>query len=347
MRAVLSSRTDFLVYSAVSLALGVSLLGCDSDLDREDLRLSKAVLAVKNPNPEEKDIELQKKLAAYIRCINSESKRVVDSKRRYTSWIADTNQGPSCKERNIYAPYRLNSITNCTAMLESANRLKPSLPKLEKNAATYARALGVLAPLLEQANTYYSGRRYRQDDCALGKSLHPKLMAAFELANGSDLGMRARVEFHNGELQKRRMERTQKRYGTNHPRYYRRLVMAEAKLLLKVLQEQTRAKTPNIAQLEAAATRYHKAVATMQGAPASASGGVSYSFFKSQAQSFAQAGDEYVARKREGRAFSRTEARWLRSGSSGWLVKGSYARALKRYNALVDRFNAVRFPASR
>src|SRR5829696_1931441 len=93
-------------------ALGImslgSLAGCKQiDEARKAAAALKAAASAaadaKGPaisSEEDKDAELGAKLGEYISCMNGTSKRVVDSRNRYLSWV-DEKLGPTGKERNI------------------------------------------------------------------------------------------------------------------------------------------------------------------------------------------------------------------------------------------------------
>src|SRR5688572_10395607 len=71
-----------------------------------------AVTDAKGPaisSEEDKDAALGNKLGEYISCMNGTSKRVVDSRNLYLSWVKDEKVGPTGKERNIYGLYDINA----------------------------------------------------------------------------------------------------------------------------------------------------------------------------------------------------------------------------------------------
>lgn len=341
--------TKMSMVALASLTLLASACG-DKDLDREDQQLIAKAGGSVGTSPLgglagrlsalSPDAALGRKLQPYIACINSGADRVFDSQRRYLSWV-DKTKGPTCKERHKYAPYKLYSVLSCTKYMTRANVTAPRLPTLEKAANDFSRAMLQLKPLLDEAYTYYQTRGYKADGCAKGKALHPKLMAGWELATAANATLRSRLAFHNGALQARRLAGIEKTYGKNHPRYFHRKVIAVAKDVFAAVKVVARArKGASLTDVTTKLADYKAIVTKMDAAPTT--GATLFSSYKSAAKSLLDAFDEFVQRKTSGKRFNRTERRWI-AGSSGWMVKGSASRVLRRYNELVNAFNRVRF----
>jgi len=332
---------------SIGVVVLATLAACsDADLDREDRKLALKSggggVSSRRGSAKSTAFLMVRKLKPYIRCINRGSRAVFRSRTRYLSWIKDKKVGPTCRERHKRGVTKLYSTMNCTTYLTRGNAKKPRLPKLEKAATAFVNAVRRLEPLLNEAYSYWTFRRYKRDRCAAGKAMHPKLMAAWRAAAKADSAMRALVEYHNSKLQARRLASIERAYGKTHPRYFRRKVIAEAKGLLAVARRQKRTKTPSIPALQAEQRNFAKILRAMNsGKPAVSA--IGYVAFKARAKNLATAFDEFVERRSTRRPYSRSETRRLRGGAMGWLVKGSFARVLKRFNQLVDAFNRVRF----
>ncbi|MCK5796480.1 MAG: YiiG family protein [Deltaproteobacteria bacterium] len=336
----------------------VFLGACDSATDVEDRLLAKSVpsssvsgnkgnlLASKDPM-----VLVSQKLQPYVKCINTVSSRVSAAKSRYLSWVKNKIKGPTCKERYIsYATYKLYSTTACTTALLKANKKPPHLAKLEKAAAGFAQAVSRLKPLLDSAYLYYTTKAYKRDNCAKGKQLHPRLMATWEVASGYDIALRQAVRSHNEKIQGWRLARIAKRYGLNHPRYYHRKIMAHAKESLATMRRlffsKGKARTGNeLADARAATRRYGDLVEKAGGLSKAGVRVVGYTLYKIRAKALAKAFVEAINRKSKKKGYTRLQRRWLRSPTTGHLVKGSFARVLKRFNELIGAFNRVRFSA--
>ena len=126
---------------------------------------------------------------AYINCSNKFMSRAYQARDRYLSW-ADAKTGPTGKEKIVFGVYALTGdvAKDCRAKIAAVAH-GPSMPDLEAAGEQLVVALEQLAPLLEEANAYYSKKGHTQDKMAKGKELHPKLMAAFEGFEKADAEM--------------------------------------------------------------------------------------------------------------------------------------------------------------
>src|ERR1700752_1158714 len=129
-------------------------------------------------NPPPAPSSLTEKLNAYVGCINRLSERSYESRRRYFSWVS--KNGPTGKERIIYGTYTIYDTADCRKNVEKANNLEPRDAELEAAASAYVEAVTKLEPLLQEADDYYSQENYKDDRMAKGKSLHPRLVAAWD-----------------------------------------------------------------------------------------------------------------------------------------------------------------------
>src|SRR5581483_3466708 len=123
--------------------------------------------------PPSPDQSLTQKLNAYVGCINRLSERSYDSRKRYFSWAAQS--GPTGRERIIYGTYTIYDTSDCKKNVEKANALEPRDAELEAAASAYVTAVTTLAPLLKEADDYYTQQDYKDDKMAKGKALHPRL----------------------------------------------------------------------------------------------------------------------------------------------------------------------------
>src|ERR1041384_7501515 len=145
---------------------------------------------------------LTEKLNAYVCCINRLSERSYESRSRYFSWAG--RNGPTGRERIIYGTYTIYDTADCRKDVENANALEPRDAALEAAASAYVEAVSKLEPLLKEADDYYRQEDYKDDRMAKGKSLHPRLVAAWDAFAASDKALRSGVEAIN---EKRAAER--------------------------------------------------------------------------------------------------------------------------------------------
>jgi len=86
---------------------------------------------------------LTQKTNLYIKeCVNRYSNSVMDSYRRYASWLKDIERGPTGKEGIVYGLYDINSDgQDCLDAIKKAKGINPGLPEAEASADKYAGAL--------------------------------------------------------------------------------------------------------------------------------------------------------------------------------------------------------------
>ncbi|MBW2731296.1 MAG: YiiG family protein [Deltaproteobacteria bacterium] len=335
-----------LALSVMVVGLTFSGLACGNSLDREDRVLAKKPLQPKNPDPVRQSRAEGDKLSPYIACINRVFRRANSSRSRYLSWIKDSKVGPTCKERVIYAPYTLSGTSYCTTALKRANKLLPKMPALESAASDLAKSIRLLEPLLKEARRYYSAKTYKNDDCKKAQALHPKLMAAFSAYTTSSGLVSSFVNKANQKVLRGLLVRIEKKYGTNHPRYFHRKISLDARSMLAVLRAQTFEKSnkPGMPKVRSTVGALTALVEKMQSAPKKSGTVTGYGSFKSAAKSLLKACRVYVEKRAAGKPkYSRMEKRWLKRKSTSWMVKGSYARVGRRFDELIRKSNNVKF----
>lgn len=277
------------------------------------------------PSPNEK-------LNAYVGCINRLSERAYDSRKRYFSWVG--KQGPTGKERIIYGTYTIYDTTDCKKNVEKANALEPRDAALEAAASAYADAVGRLEPLLKEADDYYEQENYKDDKMAKGKSLHPRLVAAWNAFASADAKLRTGIDVLQDKRAVERLaeiESTEGRKG----RYHVEALMIRAK---RVMRTETAA-APNIAQITEAVADYESIVkATDEYAGANKDSKIGSSFVGT-AKSYLTTAKQLMRRVRDKVPYSSGDKMMLNSGGGAWMVEGSPARLTRDYNQLVESYN--------
>jgi len=120
------------------------------------------------------------KLNPYVALLNR-TMRATDSIARYESWV-NMNTGPTGKERIIYGLYSLYDVRGEIDKAKAAIAMPPPMPALDAAIPDYIKAYETLAPLVTEADGYYTRKDYTDDRMAGGKELHARLapaMAAF------------------------------------------------------------------------------------------------------------------------------------------------------------------------
>jgi hypothetical protein len=302
-----------------------------------------AVADAKGPaisSEEDKDAQLGNKLGEYISCMNGTSKRVVDSRNRYLSWVVDEKVGPTGKERNIYGLYDINAST-CLPNLERAKTMQPALPEVESAAAEYRKALEELDPVVKQAEKYYDQKDYKDDKMAKGKQLHSELMNAFAKFEQVNKGFEDRVTTLNDAVNARQFTRLEKD-PTRRFQYLSQKSLNEAKALIK-LTDIAELKELDLQKYDVALQTYDKALTELeQYADAHKAETSKASFFSSYLRSskeFLKSAKELIRRKRDNKDFNKE----FFSKSSPSMVDGHPAQVIEKYNRMIGDSNNLRY----
>jgi Protein of unknown function (DUF3829) len=289
---------------------------------------------------EDKDAELGNKLGEYISCMNGTSKRVVDSRNRYLSWIVDEKVGPTGKERNIYGLYDINS-SSCFSSLDRAKTQAPPLPEVESAAAEYRKALEGLDPIVKQADKYYEQNDYKDDKMAKGKALHPQLMNAFAKFEQVNKGFEDRVTTLNDAVNARQFVRLEKD-PSRRLQYLSQKALNDGKALIK-LTDIAQLKELDLQKYDVAVQTYDKALTELEQYADSHKAEVAktmmFSSYLGSAKTFLKSAKELLRRKRDNKDFNKE----FFSKSSPNMVDGHPAQVVETYNRMIGDSNNRRY----
>jgi len=270
------------------------------------------------------------KMNAYVGCINRLSARAYDSRNRYFSWAG--KNGPTGHERIIYGTYTIYDTSDCAKNVDKANAMEPHDAELEAAATAYAEAVGKLAPLLKEADDYYTQENYKDDKMAKGKAMHPKLVAAWDAFAAADQKLRAGVEAINDKRALEKLAAIEQSEGKK-TRYYVEALMIDAKRVLRASDKEK----PDVGAIAQAVAAYEEAIKGAE--QVSAAGPKIGSIFMSNAKSYLVTAKQLMRRIRDHVPYSTGDKMMLSSGGGGWMVEGSPPRLLHEYNQLVDAYN--------
>lgn len=280
--------------------------------------------------PSSPEQSLNEKINAYVGCINRLSERSYESRKRYFSWAAPS--GPTGKERIIYGTYTIYDTADCKKNVEKANALEPRDSALEAAASAYVEAVSTLAPLLKEADDYYSQENYKDDRMTKGKALHPRLVAAWDAFANADKGLRSGVEAIHDKRALARLAEIEQNEGRK-ARYHVQALMIHAK---RVLRAQDAEKT-DLAALTQALNEYEAIVRATEQVSGDGDAKIG-SMFIGNAKSFLTSAKQLMRRVRDKTPYSQGDRMMLNAGS-GWMVEGSPQRLLRDYNQLIDAYN--------
>jgi hypothetical protein len=272
------------------------------------------------------------KINAYVGCINRLSERSYDSRARYFSWVAKS--GPTGKERIIYGTYTIYDTADCKKNVEAANAIEPHDTELEAAAIAYVAAVTTLEPLLKEADDYYTQENYKDDKMAEGKTLHPRLVAAWDAFASADKTLRAGVETINDKRALERLAGIDSKEGRK-AHYFIEAMMIHAKRVLRAQDTEN----PDVAAITQALGEYEAAVKGAEDASGKDGGQKIGSMFIGSAKSFLTTAKQLMRRVRDKVPYSTGDKMMLSGSGSGWMVEGSPPRLLRDYNELVDGYN--------
>jgi len=177
------------------------------------------------------DEQLMEKLDQYIKCLNSVSSSIHQSRHRYLSFVPRT--GPTGREATADL-YRLpaGAATQCTNGANKAKTMPPSDPKLEGAGSDFAAAAAEIDKLMTEMDTYYELKLFRDDKWAKGKLMHPKLMSAWDQFSKADKALHDTLDGITKPLAQRTLARIERDDGKRF-RYYRKKVLITARELVE------------------------------------------------------------------------------------------------------------------
>jgi hypothetical protein len=289
---------------------------------------------------EDKDAQLGNKLGEYIGCMNGTSKRVVDSRNRYLSWVKDEKVGPTGKERNIYGLYDINAHT-CLPHLDRAKTMGPSLPDIESAAGEYRKALEELDPIVKQAGKYYDQDDYKDDKMAKGKSLHPQLMNAFAKFEQVSKGFEDRVTAMNDEVMARQLTRLEKD-PSRRLQFLSQRGLNEAKAVIKLV-DIGELKELDQQKYDVALQTYDRTLTELEQYADSHKPEVDkvmmFSSYQSACKNFLKSAKDLLRRKRDNKDFNKE----FFANSNPSLVDGHPAQVIEKYNSMINDSNRLRY----
>ncbi len=291
-------------------------------------------------DPEEQaDNELAMKLNEYIECGNHLSASLHKSLERYTSWLKGP-EGPTGKEKVVYGIYQVHDhmTKRCIAALEKAKTLKPSLPEIEKAAASYQASVVALTPKIEEAHEYYNAKRYQDDDFAQGKKMHEPLMAGYKKFDEADDAMRSELTRLNDAMAERSLARHEKKHGKNMS-YLGRDMLLRAKALVRLGDTSEENETK---ELEEAFQAYAESVKAMTGYANTPTGKSeqprNFSSFKSAAVAFEVDARRLLQLRQGKETYSSGDKMFINNGNAR-MVAGHPEHFVDTYNKLIERAN--------
>lgn len=330
-----------LIVSAAILALALISIVVVRRICQNDRTLSDRAGSTHSEPASQSQPSLGNKLQPYIACINRFSERVIDSRDRYASWAPFT--GPTGHERNISGTYTISDPGDCAKGVTAANAASPHDAELEAAGTAYTSALTALAPLLKDADDYYTQEGYKDDKMAKGKELHPKLVAAWKDCITAERRLRSVVERLNDQVKEQELEDLAQQEGRK-THYYTLALMIDAK---KLERAELTGHDPDLAAIQTALDAYKKATQDLeQFVSANSDDAAHYnkstvSDIEFKAKEYLASSEKLMRRIRDKTPYSESEMSLLKDPNSSWMVDASPGRVNDDYNKLVQAYNTM------
>jgi len=217
---------------AVVAVLAASSTGCKSLLKKKN---KDAGLGTTSTTPltgqDLADDQMQEKLDEYIKCLNTLSTPIQQSRHRYLAYIPKT--GPKGTEQ--YADvYKLSPGTtaNCSAGVSRSKLMPPPNAKLEAAGTEYSLAASDIDRQINEASSYFEMKSFKDDKWAKGKLMHPRLMAGWDRFSKADKNLHDTLDGITKPLAQRTLQRIEREEGKKF-RYNRKHVLIESRELIE------------------------------------------------------------------------------------------------------------------
>ncbi len=305
------------------------------------------------------DEQLQEKLDEYIKCLNSLSSSIHQSRHRYLTYVPKS--GPTGRE-SMADVYKLptNAAANCSMGITRSKTMAPSEPKLESAGSEFSLAATDIDRLINEMDTYYELRLFRDDKWAKGKAMHPRLMAAWDRFSKADKSLHDTLDGITKPLAQRVLGRIEREDGKKF-RYGRKKVLITARELVEASDPvgedddvDPNLYTASYTELEKGLdelTSYgsmHMAELNKQGNPAWPLAESNYRQFVKEANDFKQAAKDYWRCLQDAPPKAKTpsgkidlDKLGMCGGVPAW-KKGD--EVIKQYNEFIRTSNAHQFP---
>ncbi len=349
------------VATGLLACVAVSSMGCKTLLKRKsgsDAGVSTTTGALAGEDLA--DEQLQEKLDEYIKCLNSLSSPIHQSRSRYFTYIPRT--GPTGREANADL-YRLpvGATANCSAGITRSKIMPPANPKLEEAGSEFALAATEIDRLMTEMDTYYELRLFKDDKWAKGKAMHPRLIAAWGRFSTADKNLHDTLDGITKPLAQRVLARIEREDGKKF-RYGRKKVLITARELVEASDPIGEDDDIDGALYMAAYTEFEKALDELTGYgqlhkselaaasnPSFPMSESNYTQFVKEAGDFKRAAKEFWRCLQDAPAKAKTPSGKVDMDKLGNCSNGVASwktgdEVIKQYNEFIRTSNAHQFP---
>jgi hypothetical protein len=150
---------------------------------------------------------------------------------RYLTYIPRT--GPTGREQNAdLCRLPVGATETCSAGITRAKTMPPENAPLEQAGSEFSLAASEIDRLIDEMDTYYESKLFKDDKWAKGKAMHPRLMAAWDRFSTADRNLHDTLDGITKPLAQRVLARLEREAGKKF-RYHRKKVLITARELVE------------------------------------------------------------------------------------------------------------------
>jgi len=208
------------------------------------------------------DEQMSDKLDEYIKCLNTLSASIGQSRKRYYTYVPKS--GPTGKE--TYADiYKLpaGATTNCSVGVTKARAMPPSNAALEAAGLEFSNAATGVDAMIQEADRYFEEKNFKDDKWAKGKLMHPRIVAAFDRFSKADKGLHDTLDGITKPLAQRTLQRIEREEGQTF-RYWRKKSLISGRDLIEAADPAGEDDDIDLALYTAAYTEFEKGLDGLQ-----------------------------------------------------------------------------------
>jgi hypothetical protein len=292
------------------------------------------------------DDKLGEKLEEYLKgCLNNYVRtKFRDSADNYLQDV-DEKKGPT----EAHPPYLRNvdpkEVDECVQAAAKGKGMAPALPELDDAVAAFAAAIKAGTPLLNDAQTYYDQKNYKDDKMAKGQALHPQLVTLFKGVNSASHDMSEAFSKQKGPLDARELERL-KTKGPKLAYVTKRSIMDSdtfAKMIdVKSVKEFFALPAPDLqAKVDVLAQDYSELKAIVDAKGKDLEGTSNVDSYTSALEKYLKTAKDVTRRIRDKTKFTDSELQRLGT-SGGWMTDGSPDKLNQDHDSLISDYNRMR-----
>jgi hypothetical protein len=305
------------------------------------------------------DEQIQEKLDEYIKCLNSLASSIHQSRHRYLFFVPRTGPRGTETQADLYR-LPVGATANCSAGVSRSKLMPPSDPKLESAGTEFSLAASDIDKLMNEMDTYYELKMFKDDRWVKGKIMHPRLMASWDRFSRADKNLHDTLDGITKPLAQRVLGRIEREEGKKF-RYGRKKVLITARELVESSDPVGDDDDVDFNLYQAAYTEFekgldeliaygsmHKADLANTHGPNWPSADSNYDAFVKEANDFKKAAKEFWRCLRDAPAAAKTPSGKVDMDKMGRCADGPAWKqgeaVIKEYNEFIRTSNNHQFP---